>query len=125
MPGLVCLGSNQGVSGRVEHDCVGLSASFDSLCFFGKGPLQDQRKTTLTTATSIVVANMIGTGVLTSLGFQVVDIKSGFSLLMIWLIGGLLPCAEPSPMVNWELPFLAPAANTIFFAESTIPVWVS
>lgn len=43
----------------------------------------------LSTATCIVVANMIGTGVFTSLGFQVVDIKSGFTLLFLWLVGGI------------------------------------
>ena len=43
----------------------------------------------LTTATSITIANMIGTGVFTSLGFQVVDIHSGFALLMLWVIGGV------------------------------------
>ncbi|MBV6626944.1 MAG: amino acid permease [Rivularia sp. (in: Bacteria)] len=43
----------------------------------------------LFTATCIVVANMIGTGVFTSLGFQVVDIKSGFTLLFLWLVGGV------------------------------------
>lgn len=43
----------------------------------------------LFTATNIVVANMIGTGVFTSLGFQVVSIKSGFALLSLWIIGGI------------------------------------
>ena len=43
----------------------------------------------LFTATCLVVANMIGTGVFTSLGFQVVDIKSGFTLLFLWLVGGI------------------------------------
>ena len=41
-------------------------------------------------ATSMVVANMVGTGVFTSLGFQLFDIHSGFSIIMIWLIGGIL-----------------------------------
>lgn len=40
-------------------------------------------------ASSIVVANTIGTGVFTSLGFQAVDIQSGFSLLLLWVIGGV------------------------------------
>ena len=31
-----------------------------------------------TTATAIVIADMVGIGVFTSLGFQVADIKSGF-----------------------------------------------
>ena len=32
---------------------------------------------------------MIGTGVFTSLGFQLVDIRSGFVLLMLWVAGGV------------------------------------
>ncbi|AWM35501.1 amino acid permease [Hymenobacter nivis] len=33
---------------------------------------------------------MVGTGVFTSLGFQVLDIQSGFALLMLWAVGGLI-----------------------------------
>lgn len=32
---------------------------------------------------------MVGTGVFTSLGFQVVDITSGFALLSLWAVGGV------------------------------------
>jgi APA family basic amino acid/polyamine antiporter len=42
------------------------------------------------TVLSVVVANMIGTGVFTSLGFQLLDIQSGFVLLMLWVVGGLI-----------------------------------
>jgi|SRR4051812_27848892 APA family basic amino acid/polyamine antiporter len=41
-------------------------------------------------ATAIVVADMIGVGVFTSLGFQVQDITSGFALLLLWLVGGIV-----------------------------------
>lgn len=41
-------------------------------------------------ATAIVVADMIGVGVFTSLGFQVKDIPSGFSILLLWSVGGLV-----------------------------------
>src|SRR6202045_2992619 len=41
-------------------------------------------------ATAIVVADMIGVGVFTSLGFQVKDIPSGFSILLLWTVGGLV-----------------------------------
>jgi basic amino acid/polyamine antiporter, APA family len=41
-------------------------------------------------ATSIVVADMVGVGVFTSLGFQVKDIPSGFSILLLWSVGGLV-----------------------------------
>lgn len=40
-------------------------------------------------ATAVVIANMVGTGVFTSLGFQLVDIHSSFVLLILWLAGGI------------------------------------
>ncbi len=47
-------------------------------------------KVSALTATAIAVADMIGTGVFTSLGFQVRDIPSPFSLMMLWVVGGLV-----------------------------------
>jgi len=47
-------------------------------------------KISVTTATAIVIANMVGTGVFTSLGFQVLGVQSIFALLMLWVIGGIL-----------------------------------
>lgn len=44
----------------------------------------------LTTATALVVANMVGSGVFTSLGFQAVGLTSGFALLMLWVLGGAI-----------------------------------
>lgn len=41
------------------------------------------------TATCIVVANMVGTGIFTSLGFQVAGLPTGFSILAIWVAGGV------------------------------------
>lgn len=41
------------------------------------------------TACGIVIANIIGTGVFTSLGFQLPGIQSGFALLMLWIVGGI------------------------------------
>ena len=38
---------------------------------------------------ALVVANMVGTGVFTSIGFQLVSIRSGFVLLGLWGLGGL------------------------------------
>ena len=44
----------------------------------------------LSTATALVIANMVGTGVFTSLGFQVAGMSSGLALLMLWVLGGLI-----------------------------------
>jgi APA family basic amino acid/polyamine antiporter len=41
-------------------------------------------------ATAIVIADMIGVGVFTSLGFQVKDIPTGFSILCLWGLGGVV-----------------------------------
>src|SRR6476620_7198688 len=41
-------------------------------------------------AIAIVVADMVGVGVFTSLGFQVQDIPSGFSILLLWTIGAIV-----------------------------------
>src|SRR6202161_1927505 len=41
-------------------------------------------------ATAIVVADMVGVGVFTSLGFQVKDIPSGFAILLLWTVGGVV-----------------------------------
>ncbi|MFD0935308.1 APC family permease [Methylobacterium trifolii] len=41
-------------------------------------------------ATSIVVADMVGVGIFTTLGFQVTDIPSGFALLLLWFVGGVV-----------------------------------
>src|SRR5437667_4123689 len=44
----------------------------------------------LVVAIAIVVADMVGVGVFTSLGFQVKDIPSGFSILLLWTVGGIV-----------------------------------
>ncbi len=50
----------------------------------------NSKKLGVFTATCFVIANMIGTGVFTSLGFQVVGIPSVFALLMLWVVGGII-----------------------------------
>ncbi|MEK6590373.1 MAG: amino acid permease [Nitrospinota bacterium] len=51
---------------------------------------EDKRVIGFFTATSLVIANMIGTGVFMTLGFQTVNINSHFSLLFSWIIGGII-----------------------------------
>ena len=47
--------------------------------------LFESRTVSPATATAIAVADMIGIGVFTSLGFQVKDLPSGFTLLTLWV----------------------------------------
>ncbi|MBS1977967.1 MAG: amino acid permease [Bacteroidetes bacterium] len=47
-------------------------------------------KYTLTVGITLVIANMIGTGVFTSLGFQVGPLPSGFVIITLWTLGGVV-----------------------------------
>jgi basic amino acid/polyamine antiporter, APA family len=67
------------------------------MCIFGRksrscmaSPSASPYKISVLTGVALVVANMVGTGVFTSLGFQVVTIQSGFALLMLWVVGGVI-----------------------------------
>ena len=59
----------------------------------GKGGIKDspeeRRPITLFSAAIIVIANMIGIGVFTTLGFQVASLHSPFAVLMLWVLGGV------------------------------------
>lgn len=52
--------------------------------------LKQEQKIGWKTAAAIVIANMIGTGVFTSLGFQLADIQNTWSIIFLWVLGGML-----------------------------------
>src|ERR1700722_14798195 len=54
------------------------------------GRLSGGSTVSLIVATAIVVADMVGVGVFTSLGFQVKDIPSGFAIITLWSVGGIV-----------------------------------
>ncbi len=62
----------------------------DSSTQSGEEPPLDSPKIGLPTAVALVIANMIGTGVFVSLAFQVGAIPSGFPILLLWAVGGVL-----------------------------------
>ncbi|MBN8576615.1 MAG: amino acid permease [Cytophagales bacterium] len=52
--------------------------------------METLRKYSLSVAIMLVIANMIGTGVFTSLGYQVGPLPSGFAILVLWVVGGVV-----------------------------------
>lgn len=48
------------------------------------------QKISLFTAISVVVANMIGTGVFTSIGFQLNSVQNSISIMLIWIGAGIV-----------------------------------
>ncbi len=63
----------------------------------------------LYTATCLVVANMIGTGVFTSLGFQLDGGLTPFVILMLWFVGGV--CAFCGSVAYAELAAALPRSG--------------
>jgi len=49
-----------------------------------------KKKIGISTAAAIVIANMIGTGVFTSVGFQLNSVQNTWTILILWVMGGLL-----------------------------------
>src|SRR5205823_2874124 len=84
------------------------------------------------TASAIVIANIIGTGIFTSLGFQLLGIQSGFALLMLWSVGGItafcgaICYGELSAVQNlWtlgKLPFISVLIGAGFLVEQKLAI---
>jgi basic amino acid/polyamine antiporter, APA family len=63
----------------------------------------------LLTATCIVIANMIGTGIFTFLGFEVGDLPTGFAIIALWSVGGI--CAMCGALSYAELAAAMPRSG--------------
>jgi len=73
----------------------------------GSSPPCLLRRLGLGTTTSIVVANMIGTGIFTTTGLMLARVESGWLVLLCWLAGGIVALcgalcyAELGAMMPW------------------------
>lgn len=67
------------------------------------------RQIGLGTATSVVVANMIGTGIFTTTGFLLPHVEAGWMVLLAWVLGGLIALA--GALCYAELATLMPRAG--------------
>lgn len=82
--------------------------------------MASNQKVSLTTATALVIANMVGTGVFTSIGFQAADIPDANAILIVWILGSIVALcggicyskvAELYPGYGGEYHFLTKAWN--------------
>jgi APA family basic amino acid/polyamine antiporter len=81
-------------------------------------PDQTPVKVGLVTATSLVVASMVGTGIFTSVGFQVEYLDSPFALLLLWAVGGGI--ALCGALVYGELGAALPRSGGEYHLVSTL-----
>ena len=83
------------------------------------------------TATALVVSNMIGTGVFTSLGYQIADLKNTYAILLLWLIGGFLALIGAFIYSELASKFKESGGDYIYLSRTYHPVlgylssWVS
>jgi APA family basic amino acid/polyamine antiporter len=83
------------------------------------------------TAVAIVVSNMIGTGIFTTLGFQLVDITNTYSIFLLWLIGGILALFGAFCYAELGTYFKGNGGDFIYLKETYHPVlgylvsWIS
>lgn len=83
------------------------------------------------TTTALVVSNMIGTGVFTSLGYQIGDLKNTYTLLLLWAIGGFLALIGAFIYSELASKFKTSGGDYIYLSRTYHPVlgylssWVS
>lgn len=83
------------------------------------------------TAGALVVANMIGTGVFTSLGFQVADSQNTWSIIILWLVGGVMALIGAFVYAELGTHFKKSGGDYIFLSRTIHPAagylyaWIS
>jgi APA family basic amino acid/polyamine antiporter len=81
------------------------------------------KKIGLLTACALVIANMVGTGVFSSLGFQVASLPSVPILLFLWLCGGIIALCGGFSYV--ELSKIYPnSGGEYHYISSAYPKWI-
>ena len=82
-----------------------------------------ERQLGLWTATGVVVAGMIGTGIITISGFMAADVPHPGWMLGLWLLGGVLALAGALSVGELSAMFPKAGGNYIFVSEGYGPMW--
>lgn len=85
----------------------------------------------LSTALAVIISNMVGTGVFTSLGFQVAGTQTGFALLALWVIGGLVALAGALSYAELGVAYPQSGGEYVYLGRTYTPLvgflggWIS
>ena len=75
------------------------------------------------TATSLVVSNMVGTGVFTSLGYQLVEVHNVWSIVLLWVTGGVLALIGAFTFAELGVHYNKSGGDYVFISEAFGPFW--
>ena len=85
----------------------------------------------LPTATFIVIAGMVGTGILTTSGFTVLDVGSNQWMLLLWVLGGITAICGASAVAELSAALPKTGGDYVYLYEAYGPMpaflsgWVS
>lgn len=73
-------------------------------------------------ATLLVISNMIGTGVFNSLGFQLVEVQNVWSIVLLWISGGILALIGAFTFAELGTHYNKSGGDYIFISEGFHPL---
>ena len=74
------------------------------------------------TATFIVVASMVGTGVLTTSGYTVLSVESNALMLALWVVGGLIALCGALSLAELSAAIPRTGGDYVFLYQSYGPL---
>jgi basic amino acid/polyamine antiporter, APA family len=77
----------------------------------------------LSTATYVVIASMVGVGILTTSGYIIKDTGSGTAMLLLWLVGGVLALCGALTIAELATAMPYAGGEYVFIREAYGRVW--
>jgi amino acid transporter len=75
------------------------------------------------TALMLVISNMVGTGVFTSLGYQLVEVQNVWSIILLWVLGGVLALIGAFTFAELGTHYNKSGGDYVFISEGFSPFW--
>jgi len=75
------------------------------------------------TALMLVISNMVGTGVFTSLGYQLVEVQNVWSIILLWVLGGILALIGAFTFAELGTHYNKSGGDYVFISEGFSPFW--
>ncbi len=82
-----------------------------------------RRELTVTSATALVISNMIGTGIFTTTGFLAADLGRPWVVLGVWLVGGIVAMAGCLAYAELGINFPRSGGEYVYVREAWGPAW--